>query len=237
MASSIGGHDARQRQNQGREGHGKAFDASRPNLTEMSAEKFHQNKKVKLCENSVVNPKDSGISLNPASNGVRGGQGTSLLRQLQVKRVVTEKLANQSDRETEAGLFKDGAAAAASAGKSFSSKVFPNIAATIKAGDVVIHTTCLDNSSLISVNSDRNHKRFAQKISNIELRFAARTDEDPDHLWSSSRNFNEVKYACQHSKDDKRYDHISSFDSGGDGSEDDEGTNGKDTSTKFRCQT
>ena len=77
------------------------------------------------------------------------------------------------------------------------------IAATIKAGDVVIPNTCLDNSSLISVNSDRNHKRFAQNISNIELRFAARTDEDPDHLWSSSRNFNEVKYACQHSKDDE----------------------------------
>ena len=35
------------------------------------------------------------------------------------------------------------------------------------------------------------------------MQFAARTDEDPVHLWSSSRNFNEVKHAFQQSKDDK----------------------------------
>ena len=36
------------------------------------------------------------------------------------------------------------------------------------------------------------------------MQFAARTDEDPVHLWSSSRNFNEVKYAFQLCKDDKK---------------------------------
>ena len=60
-----------------------------------------------------------------------------------------------------------------------------------------------DNSSLISVNSDRIHKRLAQKASNIELQFVDRTDNCPDHLLSSSRNSNEVNYAVQHSRDDK----------------------------------
>ena len=60
-----------------------------------------------------------------------------------------------------------------------------------------------DNSSLISVNSDRIHKRLDQKSSNIELQFVDRTDNCPDHLLSSSRNSNEVNYAVQHSRDDK----------------------------------
>ena len=63
--------------------------------------------------------------------------------------------------------------------------------------------TYLDNSSLISVNSDRSHKSVAQNISIIELQYATRTDEGPDHFWSSNRNFNEVNYAFQHSIDDK----------------------------------
>ena len=60
-----------------------------------------------------------------------------------------------------------------------------------------------DSSSLISVNSDRIHKRLDQKSSNIELQFVDRTDECPYHLWSFSRNSNEVNYAFQHRKDDK----------------------------------
>ena len=78
--------------------------------------------------------------------------------------------------------------------------------------DVMRH----DISSLISVNSDSNHKRLAQNINNMELKvdmhFVARigskiiipTSQDLDHLWSSCRNFNEVKYALHLYKDDKR---------------------------------
>ena len=73
---------------------------------------------------------------------------------------------------------------------------------TLKSGDVVIPMG-LDNSSLISVNSDRSHIRVAQNISIIELQYATRTDEGPDHFWSSNRNFNEVNYAFQDSIDDK----------------------------------
>ena len=64
--------------------------------------------------------------------------------------------------------------------------------------------------------SDIYHKWFAQNINNMELKvdmhFVARigskiiipTSQDLDHLWSSCRNFNEVKYALHLYKDDKR---------------------------------
>ena len=85
---------------------------------------------------------------------------------------------------------------------SFDQPCIYTVTDTLKSGDVVIPMG-LDNSSLISVNSDRSHKRVAQNISIIELQYATRTDEGPDHFWSSNRNFNEVNYAFQHSIDDK----------------------------------
>ena len=80
-----------------------------------------------------------------------------------------------------------------------------NIVSTAIIADSLMYGDA-DNSSLISVNSDRIHKRLAQSPSNIELQFADRCDECPDLLWSSSRNANEVNYAFQQSKDDKSKD-------------------------------
>ena len=85
---------------------------------------------------------------------------------------------------------------------SFDQPCIYTVTDTLKSGDVVIPMG-LDNSSLISVNSDRSHKRVAQNISIIELQYTTRTDEGPDHFRSSNRNFNEVNNACQHSIDDK----------------------------------
>ena len=71
-------------------------------------------------------------------------------------------------------------------------------------------------SSLISINSDGDHKRLAQNINNMELKldihFAARigskiiipTSRDLYHLWSSCRTSNEAKYALHLYKDDKK---------------------------------
>ena len=53
MSSNSGGYDAKGIQNRGRGGHGKAFDASRPNSSDKTDEKFD----VKF-HNSVVNPKE-----------------------------------------------------------------------------------------------------------------------------------------------------------------------------------
>jgi hypothetical protein len=76
-------------------------------------------------------------------------------------------------------------------------------------------TICCFTLSLISVNSDSYPIRLTQKIIIMELdeviHFAARigfkfiilTRRDPDHLWSSCRNFDEVKYALHLCKDDK----------------------------------
>jgi hypothetical protein len=89
---------------------------------------------------------------------------------------------------------------------------------------VIIATIVRDGDSYVCVssnivygyfNSDGNHKRLAQNISNtglkVDMHFAARigskftvpTSQDLNHLWSSCRNFNEVKYALHLYKDDK----------------------------------
>ena len=70
------------------------------------------------------------------------------------------------------------------------------ITAIHKSGDGVKIT---NHTNLISLSSERNYK--STTIACMQL--AARTDEDPDHQWSSCRNFDEVKYAVQLSKDDK----------------------------------
>ena len=88
-----------------------------------------------------------------------------------------------------------------------------------KSGDLVVLTNhrkvCLVISSLISVNSDSNHKRLAQNTNNmmlkVDMHFEARigskiiipTSQDLDHLWSFCRNFNEVKYEWHLYKDEK----------------------------------
>ena len=73
-------------------------------------------------------------------------------------------------------------------------------------------TLSIEISSLIPVNSDSN---LALNPTNIEMDqnmfLAARiglkiiilTSQDLDHLWSSSRNFNEVKYALHLYRNDK----------------------------------
>jgi hypothetical protein len=75
-------------------------------------------------------------------------------------------------------------------------------------------TLSLDISSLISVNSDSNLKRFDQNNTeqdedmHFEVRIAFKiiilAHKDLDHSWSSCRNFNEVKHAFhQLDNDDK----------------------------------
>ena len=73
----------------------------------------------------------------------------------------------------------------------------------------------LEISSLIPVNSDSDLKRLALDPTNMELdedmylaasigfKIIILASNDPDHLWSSCRNFNEVKYELHLYKDDK----------------------------------
>ena len=85
------------------------------------------------------------------------------------------------------------------------------VAATFKFSDAATLMNH-DIPSLISVNSDSNHKRLAQMELKVDMQFSARigskiiipTSRDLDHLWSSCRNFNEVKYALHLYKDDKK---------------------------------
>ena len=64
------------------------------------------------------------------------------------------------------------------------SSLIATIIANLKSGDVVILTNHTkvhrNNPSLIFVNSDRNHKRFAQYINNMELKLG-------DGLWQDIR--------------------------------------------------
>ena len=92
MTSKSGGHTVR---NRGRRGYGKAFDASRPNSSEKTAEKFA----VIYSQNSVVgagrckedDKSAYNISFKPTSNGGCGGQ-----KDLQ-ERKVADKLALLDD--------------------------------------------------------------------------------------------------------------------------------------------
>ena len=97
MASKSRQHDER---NRGRRGLGKAFDASRPKTSadqkvQDGAGRGSNGGRADL-ENSKEKPKVRNISFKPTSNGGRGGQqgkagaeGTSLLKELQVKKVDT----------------------------------------------------------------------------------------------------------------------------------------------------
>ena len=102
MDSKSGGHDPRIR---GRGGHGKSFDASRPNLS--SEEKFLQTsvgagsgagaeEKAKLCN----------ISFKPTSNGGRGGQaglpGACLFKQT-LEKSLTRNLEKDKERGKDGG--------------------------------------------------------------------------------------------------------------------------------------
>ena len=107
MSSKSGGFDARSSQDRGRGGHGKAFDASHPNSTDKSAEKFAEKSPQNKEVNSVVNPKECDISFKPTSNGGCEGQkgkterldgkasGASYLR---TKRPDSEKALDKSIR-------------------------------------------------------------------------------------------------------------------------------------------
>ena len=92
MTSKSGGYGER---NRGPRGHGKALDDSQPKPSTDEKAQDGAGRRADF-ENSMVKPKVSNIFFKPTSNGGRGGQqgkagaeGTSLLKELQVKKVDT----------------------------------------------------------------------------------------------------------------------------------------------------
>ena len=110
---------------------------------------------------------------------------------------VGDKSTNRSDKRTIYGGLR--------LTPKFGRSIFMSIIAIIvDIIDTIVKdgaTTFQDIDSLVTIHGQNVALPKPRVVS--AKRFAARTDEDPDHLWSSCRNFNEVKYELHLYKDDK----------------------------------